>query len=169
MTLRPAREQDRLLLENLFNLYRNDLSAYCGDFCALDENGYYDRGIADELLPFGDGVEPYIILENGRPAGLILVTDSRYALDKCDWRFQELYLIRPARGRGLARMAAEKLLAEKPGRWCLSVYKTNHPARRFWDGLIADKGRLVYTVPGEDGMLDIVFDTCQDKASPVSI
>ena len=83
MTLRPAREQDRLLLENLFNLYRNDLSAYCGDFCALDENGYYDRGIADELLPFGDGVEPYIILENGRPAGLILVTDSRYALIGC--------------------------------------------------------------------------------------
>ena len=32
MTLRPITENDRQLIENLFNLYRNDLSPYCGDF-----------------------------------------------------------------------------------------------------------------------------------------
>lgn len=167
MTLRPVRACDRTLIENLFNLYRNDLSLYCDDFPCIDEDGFFDKGIADEVLPFGDGVETYIILNNGHPAGLIMVTSEEYALEGCSRRFQELYLIRPERGKGLARAAAEQMLAAHPGRWCLSVYKNNHPARRFWDKLIAERGRLIYSVPGEEGMLDLVFDTCQDEDRPV--
>ena len=116
MTLRPITEKDRLLIEQLFNLYRNDISAYCEGFEFLDANGWFDEGIADELLPFGDGVETFIICQGDRNLGLITVTDKSYALEGCDWRFQELYLIRPARGRGLAREAARQLLRERPGR-----------------------------------------------------
>ncbi|MBR4236296.1 MAG: hypothetical protein IKR85_09595 [Clostridia bacterium] len=164
MTLRPIEERDRALIENLFNLYRNDLSAYCDDFTSLDASGYFDYGIASELLPFGGGVESFIIEENSRPAGIAVVTDARYALDGCQWRFQELYLIRPARGRALARNAARALLAAHPGRWCLSVYRKNLPARRFWDALVRSCGTPVYTAPGEDGMVDTVFDTRADIA-----
>lgn len=159
MDLRRAEESDRLLIENLFNLYRNDISAYCDDFNCLDADGFFERGIADELLPFGDGVETYIIHEGACNLGLITVTDRAYALEGCAWRFQELYLIRPARSRGIAIEAARRLLEQKPGRWCLSVYKRNLPARRFWDRLINECGTLVCTMPGEDGMTDIVFDS----------
>ena len=159
MTLRPVSEKDRQLIENLFNLYRNDLSAYCGDFESLDAEGWFERGIADELLPFGDGVETYIVCEGGKNLGLVTVTDASYALEGCAWRFQELYLVHAARGRGIARAACEELLRARPGRWCLSVYKTNLPARRFWDALIRDRGRLICTMPGEEGMTDLVFDT----------
>ncbi len=159
MLLRAIDEGDRELLENLFNLYRNDLSAYTDDFRRLDERGYFEYGAADELLPFGDGVETYIICDEGSPAGLIMVTDGRYALEGCQWRFQELYLIRPARGRGLARAAARELLNRKPGRWCLSVYSKNLPARRFWEKLIGDCGTLSCKIPGEPGMTDMIFDT----------
>ena len=159
MTLRPAAETDRLLIENLFNLYRNDISPYCGDFEYLGADGYFERGIASELLPFGDGVETYIICEGQKNLGLITVTDSSYALSGCSWRFQELYLIRPARGKGIAREAARSLLRQKGGRWCLSVYKSNHPARRFWDRLISENGTLIMTMPSEEeGMTDMVFD-----------
>ena len=163
MTLQRASERDRSLIENLFNLYRNDLNAYCGDFPCLDAEGYFEKGIADELLPFGDGVETYIIREGEMRFGLIVVTDSSYALSGCDWRFQELYLIRPARGRGIASAAAKQLLKEKGGRWCLSVYKLNHPARRFWDRLIRENGTLIMQIPGEEGMTDLVFDTAVSK------
>ena len=159
MTLRPVNDHDRALIENLFNLYRNDISSYAGDFFGLDEDGYFDFGAADDVLPFGDGVETYIIVENARALGLVMVTDASYALEGCAWRFQELYLVRAARGRGIARAACEELLSSHPGRWCLSVYKTNQPARRFWDKLIRDRGTLVCTMPGEDGMTDMVFDT----------
>ena len=163
MSLRRAGEADRALIENLFNLYRNDISAYCDDFRFVDKDGYFDPGIAGEILPFGDGVETYIIVDRGRNVGLITVTDKQYALEGCDWRFQELYLIRPARGRGLARAAAGQLLKEKGGRWCLSVYKQNLPARRFWDAFIRENGTLLLTMPGEEGMTDIVFDSKQEK------
>ncbi len=159
MSLRRAGEADRALIENLFNLYRNDLSAYGADFAFLDDRGYFEYGAADELLPFGDGVETYIIEDGRHPAGLIVVTDGRYALEGCAWCFQELYLIRPARGKGLARAAAEELLSQKPGRWCLSVYKKNQPARAFWNRLIEARGNLVCQMPGEEGMTDLVFDT----------
>ena len=158
MTLRPATEGDRNLIENLFNLYRNDLNQYCGDFEFLDEDGYFEKGIADELLPFGDGVETFILCEGNKNLGLITVTDERYALEGCKWRFQELYLIRPARGRGLAHEAVRRLLKQKPGRWCLSVYKTNHPARKFWNSVIEEYGTLLLTMPGEEGMTEMVFE-----------
>ena len=159
MELRRIGEDDRELIENLFNLYRNDLSLYSNDFQHLDARGYFEYGAANELLPFGDGVETYIIADKGDPVGIVVVTDSGYALDGCAWRFQELYLIRPARGKGLARAAASALLKLKPGRWCLSVYRKNTPARRFWDNLISGFGSYICTMPGEEGMIDIIFDT----------
>ena len=154
--LRPVSEADRSLIENLFNLYQNDLSAYCSDFDYLDADGYFDRSACRDVLPFGDGVYGYIITENGKNAGFILMTDGTYALEKCDYSFQELYLVRPARGRGLALAAAHSLL--KRGRWCLSVYTDNLPARRFWDRLIALCGKNKRTRPGQNGMTDYFFE-----------
>ena len=159
MKLRPATARDGELLENLFNLYRNDLSFCAKEFRFLDDRGYFDRGISGQLLPFGDGVETYIIEEGGHPVGLIVVTGEDYALPGCAWRFQELYLIRPARGRGLALDAASELLYAYPGRWCLSVYTDNLPAYSFWKKLVSARGRLLSEAPGEDGMTDIIFET----------
>ena len=159
MSIRQATARDGELLENLFNLYRNDLSFCAKEFRYLDDKGYFDRGISAQLLPFGDGVETYIIEDDGHPAGLIVVTGEAYALPGCAYRFQELYLIKPARGRGLARGAAEELLSARPGRWCLSVYTDNLPAYAFWKKLVSARGRLVSEAPGEDGMTDIIFET----------
>ena len=80
--IRPAEARDRTLLMNLFNLYQNELGAYCEDFGSIDENGYFAVRTVDDILPFGDGVFPYIILTDGAPCGLIMVTDARYALNE---------------------------------------------------------------------------------------
>ena len=155
VTLRPAAESDRLLIKNIFNLYQNDLSAYTSHFTVLDSEGYFCADASDDVLPFGDGIYPYIIEENAAPVGFILVTDGRNALEGCDFCFQELYLVRPARGRGIAKAAAEALL--RPGRWCLSAYAANLPARKFWEKLIAAHSGGFQTSPGEDGMVDYWF------------
>lgn len=159
MTLRPVNDGDGTLIENLYNLYRNDLSDYCPDFRYLDSEGYFDKGIADEVLPFGGGVETYIIEDFGCPAGLVMVTDSTYALEGCDYCIQEMYLIRPARHKGLGTEVIKRLLSEKPGKWCLSVYRRNVPAKIFWEKTIRENAVLVYSVPGQDDMIDMVFCT----------
>ena len=163
MTLRPVNEGDRSLLENLFNLYRNDINEYCGEFEYLDGDGWFDKGIADELVPFGEGVETYILCEGRHNLGLVTVTDASYALEGCAWRLQEIYLIRAARGKGIAREAIGQLFHDRPGRWCLSVYKKNHPAKRFWDGIIRDLATLICTMPGEEGMIDMVFEVPKEN------
>jgi len=159
MQLRPVNENDANLIENLYNLYRNDLSDYCDDFQYLDGQGYFDKGISKEVLPFGEGVETYIIEDFGCPAGLVMVTDSSYALEGCDYCLQEMYLIRPARRKGLATKVMQQLLSQKQGRWCLSVYKRNLPAKTFWEKLIRENAVLVYSVPSAEGMIDMVFYT----------
>lgn len=160
--IRPAEARDRTLLMNLFNLYQNELGAYCDDFRSIDENGYFAANTVDDILPFGDGVFPYIIQADGAPCGLIMVTDARYALPGCDWCFQELYLIRAARGRGIAWRAASLAMRGRPGRWCLSVYNRNLPARAFWERLIAARGTERREGPGEDDMLDLMFTAKED-------
>ena len=155
--IRPAEARDRTLLMNLFNLYQNELGAYCEDFGSIDENSYFAVRTVDDILPFGDGVFPYIILTDGAPCGLIMVTDARYALPGCNWCFQELYLIRAARGRGIAQAAASLAMNGRPGRWCLSIYRRNQPARAFWERLIAARGTECEERPGEDDMLDLTF------------
>jgi len=158
VTIRPAGEGDRLLIKNLFNLYQNDLSVYCDDFSYPDENGYFDPDAAEGVLPFGGGVFPYIILEDGHIAGFIMCTDASYALPGCAWRLEEIYLVRPARGRGIAREAFRLITADRPGRWCLSVYRRNEPAKGFW---LKTLGNIISEAPGENDMTDIVFEIVQ--------
>lgn len=158
VSIRPAGERDRALIMNIFNMYQNELSAYSREFTHLDENGYFAPGTVNEILPFGDGVFPYIVTDDRKNVGFIMVTDSRYALPGCDWRFEEFFLIRPARGKGVALKAARLAMKDRPGRWCLSVFTENARARAFWEKLISGCGAAYSESPGDTGMTDLRFD-----------
>ena len=155
--IRPAEEKDRLLLKNLFNLYQNEFSDYTDEFGLPDGDGYFAPDTVNEVLPYGDGVYPYIILIDGRNAGFLLVTDSRYA-DGCDWRFEEIYLVRAARGKGAAKAAALLAMRGRPGRWRLSVYRENARARAFWRAVSRAAGAEILEEESRyPGMMDLVF------------
>lgn len=154
VNLRPARETDRTLIQNLFNLYQNDLSAYCDGFEYLDENGYFDVTASKDVLPYGDGVYPYIITENGKNVGFVLYTKAPFAPDGVDNCLEELYLIRPARKRGIAHEVISSIFKDNPGSWCLSVYPKNAPALHFWKSVIPE---IISEAPGENGMTYIIF------------
>lgn len=157
VSIRPATERDRALIRNIFNLYQNELSEYSHEFTHLDENGYFAPDTVNEILPFGDGVFPYIVTDGGKNVGFVMVTDSRYALPGCDWRFEEFFLIKPARGKGAALKAAKLAMENRPGRWCLSVFTENARAKAFWKKLIADLGAEYAEAPGVSGMTDLCF------------
>lgn len=155
--IRPAEERDRLLIKNLFNLYQNEFSAYTDEFGFPDENGYFAPDTVNEILPFGDGVFPYIVLMDGRNAGFLLVTDRRYA-DGCDWRFEEIYLVNAARGKGAAKAAALFAMKNRPGRWRMSVYRENARALKFWRSVACASGADVCEEESRfTGMTDLVL------------
>ena len=155
--IRPAEERDRLLIKNLFNLYQNEFAAYTDEFGFPDGDGYFAPDTVNEVLPYGDGVYPYIILLDGKNAGFLLVTDSRYA-DGCDWRFEEIYLVHAARGKGAAKAAALLAMRGRPGRWRLSVYEENARARAFWRAVAKAAGAEIAREESQyPGMADFVF------------
>ena len=128
ITVRPAEERDRQLVKNIFNLYQNELCIYSDDFDALDENGYFAPDTVSEILPFGDGVFPYIIEENARPVGFVMATDASYAPEGFDYCLEEIFLIRNRRKKGIASAAMKEITKSHPGKWTLEVYKENTPA-----------------------------------------
>ena len=132
ITVRPAEERDRQLVKNIFNLYQNELCIYSDDFDALDENGYFAPDTVSEILPFGDGVFPYIIEENARPVGFVMATDASYAPEGFDYCLEEIFLIRNRRKKGIASAAMKEITKSHPGKWTLEVYKENTPAVSFW-------------------------------------
>lgn len=158
VTLRPAAAGDRQLINNIYNLYQNDLGEYCGDFTYLDENGYFDIDASRDVLPFGDGVFAYIIENDGKNTGLVMVTDSRYALPQCDFKIEEMYIVRPQRKKGVAKAALKQIFDIYKGRFCLSVYKKNLPARVFWEKIVSEFGSGLTVSEGEADMLDFLFE-----------
>ena len=157
-TLRPAQERDRALIANIFNIYQHELSVYNDEITYLDENGYFAPDTADQILPFGDGVFPYIVEVDGKNAGILLITASPYAPDDCNWRVEEFFIVRAARGTGAALDAMRQIFSARPGKWNLSVFEKNAPARAFWTKLLAGLHITPEIRPSRDrGMIDLFF------------
>lgn len=132
ISIRPACEEDRLLIRNIFNLYQNELCIYSDDFDCLDKNGYFAPDTVDEILPFGNGVFPYIIEDDARPVGFVMATGKPYAPDGFDYCLEEIFLIRNRRKKGAADIAMREIFRNRPGKWTLEVYRNNAPALYFW-------------------------------------
>lgn len=143
ISIRPAGEKDRLLVKNIFNLYQNELCVYSDDFDVLDENGYFAPDTVNEILPFGDGVFPYIIEEDARPVGFVMATDKTYAPEGFDYSLEEIFLIRNRRNRGIADIAMGEIMKDRPGRWTLEVYTKNLPALSFWKRFLSNNAEAV--------------------------
>lgn len=162
IALRAAQRRDKALIRNIFNMYQNELSAYNEKLNYLDAQGYFDVNTVNDILPFGNGVYPYIITDDGRNAGIILITYAPYVLKGCDFCVQELFIIAKLRGGGAAGEAVRAALKGRTGRWCLSVYQKNLRARAFWDKFLRALG--VETEVSDDGagMLNYIFDYTED-------
>ncbi|MBQ3080449.1 MAG: hypothetical protein IJC48_10720 [Clostridia bacterium] len=156
--IRPACQADETLIKNIFNMYQNELGVYSNDFMSLDANGYFDESTVCDILPFGDGVYPYIVTMDGAVIGFIMVTEGAYAPEGCRYCFQELFIIASRRGSGAAYDAARLAMKGRIGRWGLNVYEKNLRARAFWTKLTGLCGENLKSRPGEENMIEMSFD-----------
>jgi predicted acetyltransferase len=136
-TLRPIGDDDRPVLERLWQLYRHDLSEL-RDTHPNDE-GLFKPG----RLPsyFGDPNRcGYFIESDTGLAGFVLVDG---VIEEARG-MGEFFVLRSARRRGIGHDAAIEALRLHPGRWEIAFQEENRGAARFWRGIAAEIAGLAY-------------------------
>jgi predicted acetyltransferase len=146
VALRPLTAATRPIVERLWQLYRHDLSQFRGTHgpegfrgTLPDEDGmFHARGLSPFFEDDADHAA-YLFYTGVRPVGFGLV--SRLASQAR--LMSEFFVVRGARGQGIARAAVDELFARYPGEWEIPFQENNVAAARFWR-------RVATSVAGEN-------------------
>lgn len=132
-----CRAEQRPALEAMFQLYVHDFSenwrgAERGE---LQENGRF------EDYPHWDSYwtepdrSPWLIRADGRLAGFALLNRYSHSGMPTDHDMAEFFVARKHRRSGVGRIAAGRLIGERPGLWELAIARANTGALSFWRGV----------------------------------
>lgn len=132
----PASASQQELLRNLVNLYLYDFSAYTGE--DANEKGRFEYG----YLPYywtEPERSPFLILVDGKPAGFVLVRDTREGDGgQIIHHMAEFFVMRKYRRNKVGQRAAWAIFDRFPGRWFVSEIEENQPAQAFWRKVIGE-------------------------------
>jgi predicted acetyltransferase len=127
--------ETRSVLEQLWQLYRHDLSEFRGSLPGHD--GRFHTRTLDPFLRDDPDLGAYLFERDGTPVGFALVgrvtTQPRL--------MSEFFVVRAARGQGVGRAAADALFALHPGTWEIPFQEENAAAAWFWRGVAARAAR----------------------------
>ena len=131
LSLRPVTPELHAVLEQLWQLYRHDLSDFRGSLPGHD--GRFHTRTLDPFLRDDPELRAYLFERDGGPVGFALV--SRVTSEPR--LMSEFFVVRAARGQGVGRAAADALFALHPGTWEIPFQEENGAAARFWRGVAA--------------------------------
>lgn len=129
---------------------RRMLDRYLGELSAFGEVNF-DYPYFDDYWSQPDHRWPYFILAHGSPIGFAFVRRTEVGI----FSMAEFYIMPSNRRRGAAIEAAVALIGVRPGRWELSIFERNLPARRFWPKAIVAAGATAIERTDQDG--EIVY------------
>lgn len=131
LDVRPAEASQRPVVERLIQLYLYDMASQHP--WPLEPDGTYGYDLLDRFWQ-----HPYLMYADGELAGFALVIRGCPITGQSDcWFMAEFFVLRPYRRRGLGRAAVERLLANHPGSWHVTVLQSNAPAMDFWQRALA--------------------------------
>ena len=145
----PVREEEKLILSHLIELYEYDFSEFEGtDVNALGLYGYsYLDYYWTEKNRF-----PYFIRVDGVLAGFVMVCGHCYvSKEPSTLSLAEFFVLRKYRRCGVGRKAAIDVFRMHPGRWELCVHPQNPGSHKFWGKIIKEvsaDSRLILDVEG---------------------
>ena len=143
ITTTPARDDQRLTIANLIQLYLYDMTESMPFPVGLD--GRFEYDFFDRFWRF-----PYLIHVGGELAGFVLVIDDCPLTGrKPCWFIAEFFVLKAYRRRGAGQAALAAILQLHPGDWHVGVPKANRPAQAFW--------RRALT-PHKPSIRDIIFE-----------
>jgi predicted acetyltransferase len=134
VAIAPAGDDERVTIQNLFQLYAYDWS----ELLAMDvaEDGRFHVGSLDAYEQ-DERCHPFLLRVDGRVVGFALVcARSRLtgALDVFD--MAEFFVLRRYRRQGIGSDAARALFDRFPGAWEIRQRAEHPEATRFWRDVI---------------------------------
>jgi predicted acetyltransferase len=138
------KEEDKLVLRNLLNLYLYDLSAYKGT--NVNKYGFFEYRRLDQYW-YDKSCHPFYIKVDGMVAGFILVHQYDL-LEQNRHVISEFFILRMYRKKGIGKQSVQKILETFPGEWEVSQLPENLPSHAFWRKVLYDltKGSYNETV-----------------------
>ncbi|MDD4011527.1 MAG: GNAT family N-acetyltransferase [Sphaerochaetaceae bacterium] len=150
ISLEIAQDKDRTFFHNAFNMYQNELGQHTGEYSFLDEEGFFDRNTVDVYFEGSKAVRPFLIKDDERRIGVVVITTAPCTRPGTAFCIQELFLIASSRGRGLALEAVRKLIQEYDKDLCLQVLKLNERAKAFWTKVAGSLSMAIEKEDAED-------------------
>jgi predicted acetyltransferase len=144
-TLDPATSEDTPVLSDLLELYQFELRTIFGLTRGPDGRFGYarlPRYWSEPATHF-----PFLIRIGERVAGFALATRGSPASDDPEVLDVAEFFVRTTERRaGVARRAVGLLWDRLPGRWTVRVAEANTAGLGFWDAVVRDYTRGVFTV-----------------------
>lgn len=126
-----ATESDRPALEQLWTMFRHDMSAYSG--VLPDAQGRFRQERLDNALQDATW-RGYIIRLGSSPAGLCVVRNVGLP----EQVISSLFLVHPARRSGHGKAAVRTVTSQHQGRWAVAFQDANLAAAAFWRTVAAE-------------------------------
>lgn len=134
LTVRPARVADRPAVEQLWQMFKHDMSEFVmNSLPGPDGRFKRDRLVAAFGAP---DAEVLLLLAGERPAGLATVS----GIGSARAHLGNFFVIRAIRGAGVGRWFARQVITRYPGPWEIAFQDANLAAARLWTGVAAELG-----------------------------
>ncbi len=135
VTVSPATESDRALIDGLMQYYIYDFSemepAGSADFEVGADGRFAPYPYLSDYWRDADR-HALMIRVGGAPAGFALVNAHSHRGGKVERNMGEFFVLRKHRGHGAAAQAVAQVLALLPGQWEVAVARRNTRALTFW-------------------------------------
>ena len=133
--LLPAAVDQKMVIENLMQLYRYDFSEYTGD--DIQNNGLFTpypglQGYWDN----SNNKFPYIIQQDEKYIGFVLVKVVSSNNQDC-FSIAEFFILKKYRRKGIGKAVAFRVFDLHKGPWEVFQMEANKPAQIFWNKVIA--------------------------------
>jgi predicted acetyltransferase len=126
-----ASEEHRPLLEQLWTMFRHDMSAFTG--ALPDKAGRFRQERLDAALT-EPGWAAYLFRLGSAPVGLAVVR----GLDTDERIISSFFIVHGARRSGVGRAAVQHVTGLQPGSWSVAFQDSNTAASRFWPTVAAE-------------------------------
>jgi predicted acetyltransferase len=126
-----AGEEHRPLLEQLWTMFRHDMSAFTG--ALPDADGRFRQERLDAALT-ESGWAAYLLWLGSAPVGLVVVR----GLDTDERIISSFFVVNGARRAGVGRTAVKHITGLQSGPWSVAFQDSNTVASRFWRTVAAE-------------------------------
>lgn len=142
ISIQLCNRDNKFIINNMYPLYLHDLgeirNTYPNEYGVFEDDSI--KTLEEQIPVFDiwwnkkDILFPYLITVDGLPAGFILLATPPYVVDDSDFMINEMFIMRPFRGKGVGEYAVTAIFNMYLGNWMLFTTPTNRNLKtiKFW-------------------------------------